>query len=365
MGSAIPWWMPQITGQEHLLVKSVLDSNYLNEGDITVCFEEEVAKLLGVKHALAVTSGTSALFLALAGMGVGPGDEVLVPDVTFIATANAVRLTGASPVLVDIDPSTLTMEPDSIVSSITPRTKAIMPVHVSGRAANMPRILEIARAHGLVVVEDAAEAFMSALDGKYLGTLGHAGCLSFSPNKTITTGQGGMILTNNDALCLRLRELKDHGRPVRGTGGDDIHHSIGYNFKLTNLQAAVGLGQLSSLCWRLERQKQIYRLYAENLSGLQGINLPGFRLERGETPLWTDVIVERRDELDRRLKASDIHCRRFWFPLHTQAPYRLPDDHFPNSTKIAPHALWLPSAFTLTDEDVLTVSKSIRDFLKN
>jgi perosamine synthetase len=359
----IPWWSPQITDQDYLLVKSVLDSDYLNEGEFTLQFEREVAQLLGIQHAVAVTSGTVALFLALVGLGVGRGDEVLVPDVTFIATANAVRLSGATPVLVDIDPATLTLDPEATVAAITSRTKAIMPVHVSGRAANMPSIMEIAKTHGLVVVEDAAEAFMSAVDARYLGTLGHVGCLSFSPNKTITSGQGGMILTNDDAVCQRLRELKDHGRPMRGTGGDDLHHSIGYNFKLTNLQAAVGLGQLSALSWRLEKQKQIYRLYAESLGGFQGIRLPGFRLERGEIPLWTDAVVERRDELDRRLYEQGIQCRRFWFPIHTQAPYRLPDDNFPNSTRISPHAIWLPSAFTLSDDDVMTVSKSIREFL--
>jgi len=349
--------------QEYTLVKDVLDSNYLNEGDVTTCFEQEVAQLVRAKHAVAITSGTIALFLALAGMGVGPGHEVIVPDVTFIATANAVMLTGARPVLVDIDPASLNMDPAAMAAAITGQTKAVMPVHVSGRSANLPVILEIARAHGLLVIEDAAEAFMSAVDGKYLGTFGHAGCLSFSPNKTITTGQGGMILTDDDALHLRLRELKDHGRPVRGTGGDDIHHSVGYNFKLTNLQAAVGLGQLSALHHRLERQKQIYRLYAENLSGLQGISLPGFRLEAGEIPQWTDALVERRDELDRYLRARGAHCRRFWFPIHTQAPYRLPDDQFPNSTRVIPHALWLPSAFTLSDDDVATVCEYIREFV--
>jgi perosamine synthetase len=349
--------------EEYTLVREVLDSNYLNDGDVTTRFEQEVAQLVGAKHAVAVTSGTIALFLALAGVGVGPGDEVIVPDVTFIATANAVMLTGARPVLVDIDPATLNMDPAAMATAITSRTKAVMPVHVSGRSANMPAILEIAQAHGLFVIEDAAEAFMSAVDGKYLGTFGHAGCLSFSPNKTITTGQGGMILTDDDALHLRLRELKDHGRPVRGTGGDDIHHSVGFNFKLTNLQAAVGLGQLSALHHRLERQKQIYRLYAENLSGLQGISLPGFRLEVGESPLWTDALVERRDELDRYLQARGAHCRRFWFPIHTQAPYRLPDDQFPNSTRVIPHALWLPSAFTLSDDDVATVCEYIREFV--
>ena len=363
MNKQIAWWSPQVTDRDHTLVNDVLDSNYINEGEVTTRFEQEVARLLGVKHAIATTSGTAALFLALAGVGVGPGDEVIVPDVTFIATANAVMLTGAKPVLVDVDPITLNMDPEAMSAAITGRTKAILPVHVSGRSANLPVIQEIARSHKLAVVEDAAEAFMSALDGHYLGTIGQAGCLSFSPNKVITTGQGGMVLTNDDAIHGRLRELKDHGRPVRGTGGDDIHYSVGYNFKLTNLQAAVGLGQLSVLQERLERQKQIYRIYTENLRGLPGITLPGFHLETGEIPLWTDALVERRNELDEYLQKRGAHCRRFWFPIHTQAPYRLADDNFPNSTRVMPHAIWLPSAFTLSDEDVLTVCSWIQEFL--
>jgi perosamine synthetase len=360
----IPWWAPQMTGNEYPLIKDVLDSNYVNEGDITACFEQDVAKLVGARHAIAVTSGTIAMFLSLAALAVGPGDEVIVPDVTFIATANAVRLAGANPVLVDIDPSTLNIEPKEITKAITPRTKAVIPVHVSGRAANMPAILKIARSHNLFVVEDAAEAFMSSLNGKYLGTFGHLGCLSFSPNKTITSGQGGMILTDDDALHKRLRELKDQGRPVRGTGGDDIHYSVGYNFKLTNLQAAVALGQLTALHQRIQRQKQIYALYSENLKGLEEIRLPGFHLDGGELPQWTDAIVDRRDELDRYLREQDISCRRFWFPVHTQKPYLLPDDNFPNSTRLIPKALWLPSAFTLSDLDVLTVCSQIKDFFR-
>jgi perosamine synthetase len=266
-------------------------------------------------------------------------------------------------VLVDIDPKTLNTDPEAMAAGITGRTKAVVPVHVSGRSANMPIIMDIAREHGLFVIEDAAEAFMSAVDGKCLGTFGQAGCLSFSPNKTVTTGQGGMILTNDDALHHRLRELKDHGRPVRGTGGDDIHHSVGYNFKLTNLQAAVGLGQLSALRDRLERQKRIYQLYSENLNGLDGIRVLGFEIERGEIPQWTDALVERRDDLDTYLQVRGVHCRRFWYPIHTQAPYRLPDDDFPNSTRVIPHALWLPSGFTLSDEDVLTVCRHVQEFL--
>ncbi|SVB90055.1 uncharacterized protein METZ01_LOCUS242909, partial [marine metagenome] len=178
---------------------------------------------VGATYAVGVTNGTSALFLALAALGIGHGDEVVVPDLTFIATANAVTLTGATPVLVDIDPATLTISPEAFEKAITAHTRAVIPVHISGRSADLPAIVAIAKEHGLAVVEDAAEAFASFHDGRALGTIGIAGCLSFSPNKTIMTGQGGMVLTDDEGLHLRLRELKDQGRPVRGTGGDDPH----------------------------------------------------------------------------------------------------------------------------------------------
>lgn len=364
MKQKIQWWAPEIGEEEYNLVSNVLRSNYLNEGEVTASFEKRLATLLGTKYAVAATSGTSAIFLALAGLGVGAGDEVIVPDVTFIATANAVTMTGARPVLVDVDSATLTMDPEALLRAITPRTKAVVPVHVSGRAADLASILEIARQHGLYVVEDAAEAFMSKLDGRCLGTFGVAGCLSFSPNKTITTGQGGAVLTDDDKLNYRLRELKDQGRPARGTGGDDVHHSIGYNFKFTNVQAAIGLGQLDYLESRLARMRDIYRWYSRGLSGVDGLTLPGFQLERGESPQWTDAFVDRRDELDRYLAENGVDCRRFWFPIHTQAPYRLPDDNFPNSTRLARKALWLPSAFTLSEEDIGAVCQHVRQFLE-
>jgi len=364
MSAKIPWWNPQIGPHEYPLLRQVLESNYVNEGEVTEEFERRIAALLSVKHAVMVTSGTAAITVALLGAGVRPGDEVIVPDITFIATANATMLAGARPVLVDVDPSTLNMDVEAVRRAITPRTRAIVPVHVSGRAADMDALLQVAGSHGLAVVEDAAEGFLSRYNGRYLGTIGHAGCLSFSPNKTITTGQGGAILTNDDELHVRLRELKDQGRPVRGTGGDDVHHSIGFNFKFTNLQAALGLGQLNYLEERLERARRTYRQYAANLAGVPGITLPGFDVDHGECPQWTDALVERRDGLDRHLLARDIHCRRFWFPLHTQAPYRQPDDAFPNSTAVSRQALWLPSAFSLNDEQVERVCTEIRAFLE-
>lgn len=363
MKRKIPWWTPEIGPYEYDLIKGVLDSNYVNEGDFTDRFEGELAQLLGVKYAVAVTSGTAAIALALAGLDVGPGDEVLVPDVTFIATANAVKLIGATPVLVDIDAQTLNMDPVAGERAITPRTRAIVPVHVSGRAAAMDELLDVARRHNLVLVEDAAEAFLSRRESGYLGTLGQAGCLSFSPNKTITTGQGGAVLTNNERVHVRLRELKDQGRPVRGTGGDDVHHAVGYNFKLTNVQAAIGLAQLQYVDARVARLRRNYAIYAERLAGIDGFRLPGFRLAEGELPLWTDAVVKQRDALDMFLRGRDIHCRRFWFPLHSQLPYRQLDNLFPVSSSACPQALWLPSAYTLTDADVHEVCDYIQEFL--
>jgi len=358
----VPWWSPQIGPNELGLVSEVLASGYINEGEFVERFERRIAELLGAKHAVATTSGTIAIFLSLAALGVGPGDEVIVPDVTFIATANAVKLTGATPVLVDVLPDTGNIDPAATERALTPRTKAIVPVHVSGRGADMPSIMGLAKRRGLVVVEDAAEGLLSKRGGKWLGTWGEAGCFSFSPNKTVTSGQGGMVVTDDARLAGRMRELKDQGRPVRGTGGDDVHPSLGFNFKLTNLQAAVGLGQLGYLAERTTRQKRIYQLYAEGLRGVEGIQLMGFDVDGGECPQWTDALCERRDELDAFLQKSGMSCRRFWFPLHTQAPYALPDDSFPNALRVCRSALWLPSAFTLGDEDVGRVVAAIRGF---
>jgi perosamine synthetase len=359
----IEFWTPQFSAEEKAMVARVIDSGFLNDGEVTGQFERQIAELLGCKHVVATTSGTAAIFLALAGVGVGLGDEVIVPDVTFIATANAVALTGAKPILADIDPAKLTLDPQCTERAITARTKAIVPVHVSGRAADLGAIMDIAKRHRLFVVEDAAEALVSKHQGKCLGTFGIAGCFSLSPNKTVTTGQGGLIATDDDRLHVRLRELKDQGRPVRGTGGADVHDSVGFNFKFTNLQAAVGLGQLKDLPRRVGRMRSIYKGYAKGLRGVEGISVLPFCIEGGEIPQWTDVLADRCDDLYAHLAAKEIHGRRFWHPLHTQRPYRMPASRFPNSAKQIPRAMWLPSAFTLSDADVMTVCDVIRGFL--
>jgi perosamine synthetase len=361
MRKTIPWWVPELAGTELEHIRAVLDSNYLNDGDVARQFERQFAEMVGAPYAVAVTSGTAAIFLGLAACGVGPGDEVLVPDMTFIATANAVRLTGATPVLVDVDRATLTMDPVAAERAITKRTKAIVPVHVTGRAGTLTKILALAKSWKLAVIEDAAEAMMSKHNGRCLGTHGKAGCFSFSPAKTFSTGQGGMVVTADADLHTRLRQLKDQGRAVTGTGGDDLHPVVGYNFKMTNLQAAVGLAQLPVVARRIERMRAIQKIYRENLSSLQGITVLPFGAE--EVPQWTDVLLEERDRVAAEMREHGMQSRNFWFPLHTQAPYRMADLRFPNATWASPRALWLPSAYTLTDEDVHSVCAVIQKAL--
>jgi len=354
--------MPTVEKEDYEFIKKALDVNFINEGPLTAEFENKIAGLLNAKYAMATTSGTAAIFLALKALDIGHGDEVIVPDITFIATANAVDLCGAKPVLVDIDPKTLTISIDAIKRNLTSKTKAIVPVHVTGRAADMDAILAIAKKHNLFVIEDAAEALGSKYKEKYLGTWGNIGCFSFSANKTISTGQGGMMVTDNEELYKKLRPLKDQGRPVRGTGGDDLHNTIGYNFRITDLQAGMGLGQLTHLPNRIKRMKKNYELYRENLKNVKEISFFSSRTE--ELPQWTDIQVERRDELEKYLKDQNMDCRKYWLPLHRQLAYKMADDNFPNSTALSPKSLWLPSAFTLSDEDILAVCQKIKEFYK-
>jgi len=361
----IKWWVPSIGEKEYEYIRSVLNNNYPNEGTLTTSFENKLSELLGVKHTIAVPNGTSALYLSLKALEVGQGDEVIVPDITFIATANATNMCGAKPIFVDIDKKTMNMAPDCFEKAITKRTKAVIPVHVSGRAADIQNISKIAKEHNIFIIEDAAEGFYSKHNGKCLGTFGKMGCFSFSAHKTITTGQGGAIVTDDDKLNITLRELKDQGRLTRGTGGDDLHDVIGYNFKYTDLQAAVGLGQLEYLKSRIERMKRNYLLYSEELEKVEEVHLFKFDIKGGEIPQWIDAAIENRDKFDSYLRSKDIDCRRFWFPIHTQKPYKLPDNDFPNSIEMAAKSLWLPSAYTMTDYEIQYVCSHIKKFFKS
>ncbi len=359
---SLQWWHPVLGDRERKLVLEVIDSNFPNDGEYTREFERRLAGLCGVKHAVGVTSGTAALFVALVAAGIGRDDEVLVPDLTFIATANAVRLAGGTPVLVDIEPATFGIDPDRVRQAITAKTKAIIPVHVNGRKASIEPLLTVAVQHGLAIIEDAAEALGSKSQGKALGTYGACGCFSFAPSKIITTGQGGAVVTDDDAVYHRLLGLKDQGRPVRGTGGADDHPTLGFNFKLSNLLAAVGVAQLEQLESRQTHLRNLYGWYQEGLEGIGGVVLPPFNITAGESPQWIDVLAERRDELTEYLLARKIETRKFWYPLHTQPPYRRNGEPFPHATRVSASGLWLPSALSVTRTDVGIVCQAIKGF---
>ena len=251
----INWWSPDFSKNKSSLLKKVLSSNFVNEGKYSQKFENEISKLLNVRFCSLTTSGTIAIFFALRSLGIGREDEVLVPNFTFIATANAVRLCGAKPVFVDIDKTNLGIDPKKIKIKISKKTKAIVVVHVSGRSANINKIIDISKKYNLKIVEDAAEALYSRHDKKkFLGTLGDVGCFSLSPNKIITTGQGGIIVTNKKNIYENIKRLKDQGRLVRGSGGDDTHNFEGYNFKFNDISAVIGLEQLKLIKKRKLKQ---------------------------------------------------------------------------------------------------------------
>jgi perosamine synthetase len=346
----IPWFCPEIGPRERELVSQVLESQYLNEGDVTKRFEQILADFLGVRHCVAVTSGTAALTLALMALGIGHGDEVIVPDFTFIATANAVRLAGADVKLVDIEPAQFTLDAEKVLQAISRRTKAILAVDVNGRGASYGDLETIAAQKGLYLLCDAAEALGSRYKDRYLGTFGDAGCFSFSANKTITTGQGGLIATADTEVYHRLLELKDQGRRTRGTGGDDLHPVMGYNFKFTNLQAAVGLAQFEKLRERLDHARQREEWYLQRLGNHPRLVLPSRNNREGEVTQWTDLLADDRNAVEAALRKAGIGFRCFWHPLHRQGPYAAEDEDFTQSIETSRNGLWLPSSFSLTEE---------------
>ena len=359
----IPWFYPLIGESEKSAVMKVLDSGYINDGEVTRSLESTFAAYLGCRHCVAVSSGTAALTLSLLALGVGPGDEVIVPDLTFIATANAAKLAGAQVKLVDVDLKRFTIDPHKVRSAITPQTKAVMAVDVNGRGADYEALEPLCKEFGLYLICDSAEALGSKYQGRYLGTYGDAGCYSFSANKTVSSGQGGLIATDNTELYYRLRELKDQGRRFGGTGGDDLHPVIGYNFKYTNVLAAMALAQFERLPERLKLFSERDQWYYEALKNCEEITLPPLSNESGEVRQWTDLLCDDRKLLEQVFNENAIGYRPFWHPLHQQDPYKLPDHGFENSIRISKQGLWLPSSFEITKNDVEFVTGIIQEVL--
>jgi perosamine synthetase len=362
----IPVAEPDLAGRELEYVAECIASGWISsQGEYVRRFEAGFAELSGVEHALATSSGTTALHLALAALGVGPGDEVIVPDLTFIATANAVSYCGASVVLVDVDPLTWTMAPAAVEAALTPRTKAIVPVHLYGHPADMDPLRSLADRSGVFVVEDCAEALGARYRSRRVGSLSTLACFSFYGNKTLTTGEGGMLVGRDAALMERARMLRDHGMSKERRY---YHSEIGFNYRLTNLQAAVGVAQLERIESIFARKAQIDRRYRDRLAGVAGLTLPP-RAAWADPVCWlfTLLVDERasrrsRDELLAHLEAKQIGCRSVFHPLHEQPPYRRAGA-FPVSERLSRTGLSLPSALTLADSAIDYVCEAIRDFL--
>jgi len=322
-----------------------------------------MSDFLKVRYAFFTTSGTAAIFLALKAIGIGPQSRVAVPNLTFIATANAVNLTGAEVVLVDVLPDSLTISTEELdrIHKQNP-IDAVIPVHVSGRSAFKGRLLEWAMLNKVEIIEDAAEAFGSKdpESGEYLGTIGVAGAFSFSPNKLITSGQGGLVVTNKEVVAKEIVRVKDQGRPQRGSGGDDIHETIGYNFKFTDLQASLLYAQLPQIEKRLSHLSEVYSFYETELPICEHYTLGRFEISRGEIPLWPELLSGFRNKIEIALSENLIGYRRVWHPISSQKPYEK-TEIFPQSSLASQQALWLPSSFKLSPDDIRRITLTIRE----
>lgn len=356
---SLSWWEPAFGEEEAHAVAETVRRGYVNEGALTQRFTGRVAEALGARHVLANNSGTVSLFLALKACGVGPGDEVIVPSLTFIATANAVAMCGARPVTADIRIEDLNIDPESVAGLITARTRAVIPVHINGRPADLARLRSLASKHGLALIEDAAQALGSRHRGAALGTLGDAGCISLAPTKIITSGQGGLLLTNRDDIRDAVIRLKDHGRLSRSW---NYHPEVGFNFKYSDVYAAIADKQWDRMAERLERCRRQFALYRDGLAGLPGLRFVETRMEDGNVPLWVDALADDAPGLMAHLKARNIDCRPFWPAIHTQTAYPGQPD-CPNAAYAAEHGVWFPSGAGKSDADIARVVAETRRFL--
>jgi perosamine synthetase len=355
----IPIASPDLSGNEADYVNECVTSTWVSSvGHFITDFETAFSAIAGTKHTVATNNGTTALHLALVALGIGPGDEVIVPTMTYIASANAVVYCGATPVFVDSEVDTLNLDPADVERRITPRTKAIIAVHLYGHPADMTALRRIADAHGLLLVEDAAEAHGSRVGGRPVGSLGHVGVFSFFGNKIITTGEGGAVTTDDDELAAHLRLL-------RGQGMDPHKRywfpEIGFNYRMTNVAAAIGVAQVERFAEFIERRREIGKLYTSLLQDVDGIVLPverpdASRVEWLYTVRVAGFTTDQRNELVDALKADGVETRPVFYPLHLMPPYQVDGgETFPVAEMLGREGISLPTHVGLSDDDVRQV----------
>lgn len=364
----IPVCEPFLNGNEKKYLEQCIESGWLSSrGKFIQAFEEGFAKFCECKYGVATTSGTTALHLALVSLGITKGDEVIIPTFTMIATAFAVIYTGAKPVLVDVQPTTWCIEPHSIEKKITKRTKAIIVVHIYGHPCDMEPIVKIARKNKLFVIEDAAQAHGAKYKGKPVGSFGDIACFSFYANKIITTGEGGMVVTNNKKLYERARKLCNlaFGK-VRF-----LHHHIGYNYRITNLQAAIGLAQLEKIDQYIARRRNNAYCYNRYLSSIKGIKLPP-EMPWAYNVYWMYGILvtasygKNRKDLQKFLLENGVETREFFIPMHRQPVFHklglFKKEKYPVADELSKRGFYLPSSSNLREKEIKYVSSLIKRF---
>jgi perosamine synthetase len=364
----IPVAMPALIGNEKAYVDDCLESTWISSaGEYVKRFEDAFADFCGTAHAITCCNGTVALHLALLASGIASGDEVIVPTLSFVATANAVTYCGARPVFVDSEPETWNMDPALIEAKITSRTKAVIAVHLYGHPVDMDPVLSIARRHGLVVIEDAAEAHGAEYKRQRVGSIGDIATFSFYGNKIITCGEGGMVVTNNEALAKKVHQLKYHGADPTRRYWFPI---IGYNYRMTNVAAAIGLGQLEKIEWHLERRAKIASWYRERLRGVPQLTSQREKEWARHVYFMFSVVLENsfpsgRDDIIARLHARGVETRPIIYPIHNLPPYLNPfrSDDYPVANRIGLRGISLPTWAGLSRDNVSYVCDCLVDCL--
>lgn len=369
----IPVSEPVFLGNEKAYVQDCLDTMWISSiGKYIPKFEEAFAARCAVRHGVACSSGTTGLHMALEILGVGAGDEVIIPNFTIIVSANVVVMAGAKPVLVDVEPDTWCIDPAKIEAAITPRTRAIMAVHMYGHPCDMDPIREIARRHRSFVVEDCCQSHGATYKGRMTGTLSDIGVFSFYGNKIITCGEGGMLVTNDDALAARARTYRDNGFQIPRF----LHEMRGMNYRMTNIQAAIGLAQTEQMHVAVARKREIARAYLAHLAGLRTITLPVERRDVTNVYWMFSVLVNddfgmTKDQVMAALREKGVDTRSFFYPVSQQPAYQGDDPRFPDlagswpvSEDLGRRGFYLPTGLGLTAEQIAYCAAALRSLSK-
>jgi perosamine synthetase len=371
MGDFIPVNEPLLDGNEKSYLAECIDTGWVSsEGPFVRRLEEEFALRVGRRHGIAVCNGTAALEAAVAALKLGPGDEVILPTFTIISCAAAVVRAGATPVLVDCDPLTWNMDLNQVASRINAHTRAIMAVHIFGLPVDMNPLLALAERHALAVIEDAAEAHGLDYEGRPCGSFGDISTFSFYPNKHVTTGEGGMIVTDDDGLAQRCRSLRNLCfQPEKRF----VHEELGWNMRMSNMQAAVGCAQLERLDLFVERKRQMGRRYNALLADVPGLQLPLVATDYAENIYWVyGIVLDDAGKFDsqeamRRLGERGIGTRPFFWPMHEQPVLRrlglFADVRLPVAERLARRGFYIPSGLALSDEQLETVAGCVEDVI--